>query len=47
MDKYAPIVFLLVGGAILVSYALERHWAYQKKYLDYPLNRKAIFPFIL
>ena len=47
VNTAAPVVYAVVASAILVSYGLERHWAYQRKYKDYPVGRKAVVPFVV
>jgi len=49
----AATVFLVLGAAIVTTYALNRHRGYQKEFdgeagrETYPTGRKAIFPFLL
>ena len=38
--------FLLVGSAILIGWARDRHAAYLKAFPTYPTGRRVIFPFL-
>jgi very-long-chain enoyl-CoA reductase len=47
VQAWGAVVFCAVGAAIMSGYALERHEKYRKTFDDYPVDRRAIFPFVL
>lgn len=40
-------LFALVGGGQMLQWAIGKHRNYKKEFKDYPINRKAMIPFLL
>lgn len=45
-QNWSDVLFLIVGTATMLTWAIQKHKRYRRDFPDYPKNRKAMFPFI-
>jgi very-long-chain enoyl-CoA reductase len=45
-QNWSAVVFLIVGTATMLNWAIQKHRRYRQDFADYPRNRKVMFPFV-